>query len=177
MTYIQHYSSPLGGILLAADEIGLTGSWFDGEKYFADNLPAEHVERQTSILAEATRWLDIYFTGKEPGFTPPLHPIGSPFRQAVWEILLQIPYGQTTTYGEIARQLAEKQGLEKMSAQAVGGAVGHNEISVIIPCHRVVGTSGSLTGYAGGIDKKVKLLELERADMRGFFIPKKGTAL
>lgn len=177
MTYIQHYSSPLGGILLAADEIGLTGSWFDGEKYFADNLPAEHAERQTPILAEATRWLDIYFTGKEPGFTPPLHPIGSPFRQAVWEILLQIPYGQTTTYGEIARQLAEKQGLEKMSAQAVGGAVGHNEISVIIPCHRVVGTSGSLTGYAGGIDKKVKLLELERADMRGFFIPKKSTAL
>lgn len=177
MTYIQHYSSPLGGILLAADEIGLTGSWFDGEKYFADNLPAEHAERQTPILAEAARWLDIYFTGKEPGFTPPLHPSGSPFRQAVWEILLQIPYGQTTTYGEIARQLAEKQGLEKMSAQAVGGAVGHNEISVIIPCHRVVGTSGSLTGYAGGIDKKVKLLELERADMRGFFIPKKGTAL
>lgn len=177
MTYIQHYSSPLGGILLAADEIGLTGLWFDGEKYFADNLPAEHAERQTPILAEAARWLDIYFTGKEPGFTPPLHPIGSPFRQAVWEILLQIPYGQTTTYGEIARQLAEKQGLEKMSAQAVGGAVGHNEISVIIPCHRVVGTSGSLTGYAGGIDKKVKLLELERADMRGFFIPKKGTAL
>lgn len=177
MTYIQHYSSPLGGILLAADEIGLTGSWFDGEKYFADNLPAEHAERQTPILAEAARWLDIYFTGKEPGFTPPLHPIGSAFRQAVWEILLQIPYGQTTTYGEIARQLAEKQGLEKMSAQAVGGAVGNNEISVIIPCHRVVGTSGSLTGYAGGIDKKVKLLELERADMRGFFIPKKGTAL
>ncbi len=177
MTYIQHYSSPLGGILLAADEIGLTGSWFDGEKYFADNLPAEHAERQTPILAEAARWLDIYFTGKEPGFTPPLHPIGSPFRQAVWEILLQIPYGQTTTYGEIARQLAEKQGLEKMSAQAVGGAVGHNKISVIIPCHRVVGTSGSLTGYAGGIDKKVKLLELERADMCGFFIPKKSNAL
>ena len=177
MTYIQHYSSPLGGILLAADEIGLTGSWFDGEKYFADNLPAEHTGRQTPILAEAARWLDIYFTGKEPDFTPPLHPIGSAFRQAVWEILLQIPYGQTTTYGEIARQLAEKQGLEQMSAQAVGGAVGHNEISVIIPCHRVVGTSGSLTGYAGGIDKKVKLLELERADMHGFFIPKKGTAL
>ena len=177
MTYIQHYSSPLGSILLAADEIGLTGSWFDGEKYFADNLPAEHAERQTPILAEAARWLDIYFTGKEPGFTPPLHPIGSAFRQAVWEILLQIPYGQTTTYGEIARQLAEKQGREKMSSQAVGGAVGHNEISVIIPCHRVVGTSGSLTGYAGGIGKKVKLLELERADMRGFFIPKKSTAL
>ena len=177
MTYIQHYSSPLGGILLAADEIGLTGSWFDGEKYFAGNLPAEHVERQTPILAEAARWLDIYFTGKEPGFTPPLHPIGSAFRQAVWEILLQIPYGQTTTYGEIARQLAEKQGLSRMSAQAVGGAVGHNEISIIIPCHRVVGTNGSLTGYAGGIDKKVKLLEWEHADMTGFFVPVKGTAL
>ena len=97
-------------------------------------------------------------------------------RKAVWEILLQIPYGQTTTYGEIARQLAKKQGLDQMSAQAVGGAVGHNEISIIIPCHRVVGTNGSLTGYAGGIDKKVKLLELEHADMRGFFVPKKGTA-
>lgn len=108
---------------------------------------------------------------------PPLHLIGSAFRQAVWEILLQIPYGQTVTYGEIARQLADKQGIAKMSAQAVGGAVGHNEISVIIPCHRVVGTSGSLTGYAGGVDKKAALLKLERADMSNFFIPKKGTAL
>lgn len=108
---------------------------------------------------------------------PPLHPIGSAFRQSVWKILLQIPYGQTTTYGEIARQLAEKQGRSKMSAQAVGGAVGHNEISILIPCHRVVGTSGSLTGYAGGIDKKIRLLELEHADMHRFFIPRKGTAL
>ena len=172
-----HYDSPLGGILLAADEIGLTGLWFDGEKYFADNLPAEHTERETPILLEAKRWLDIYFAGKEPNFTPPLHPIGSAFRQSVWEILLQIPYGKTTTYGEIARQLAEKQGLSRMSAQAVGGAVGHNEISIIIPCHRVVGTNGSLTGYAGGIDKKMKLLKLECTDMTGFFVPKKGTAL
>ena len=172
-----HYDSPLGGILLAADEIGLTGLWFDGEKYFADNLPAEHTERETPILLEAKRWLDIYFAGKEPNFTPPLHPIGSAFRQSVWEILLQIPYGKTTTYGEIARQLAEKQGLSRMSAQAVGGAVGHNEISIIIPCHRVVGTNGSLTGYAGGIDKKMKLLKLEGADMTGFFVPMKGTAL
>ena len=172
-----HYDSPLGGILLAADEIGLTGLWFDGEKYFADNLPAEHTERETPILLEAKRWLDIYFTGKEPDFTPPLHPIGSAFRQSVWEILLQIPYGKTTTYGEIARQFAEKQKLPRMSAQAVGGAVGHNEISIIIPCHRVVGTNGSLTGYAGGIDKKMKLLKLEGTDMTGFFTPKKGTAL
>ena len=118
-----HYDSPLGGILLAADEIGLTGLWFDGEKYFADHLPSEHTERETPILVEVKRWLDIYFAGKEPDFLPPLHPIGSAFRQSVWEILLQIPYGKTTTYGEIARQLAEKRKLPRMSAQAVGGAV------------------------------------------------------
>ncbi len=177
MTFLQHYNSPLGGILLAADEIGLTGLWFDGQKYFARDLPAEHVEQNTPVFSEAKRWLDIYFTGREPDFTPPLHPIGSVFRQAVWEILLQIPYGQTTTYGEIARQLAAKLGLPRMSAQAVGGAVGHNEISIIIPCHRVVGTNGSLTGYAGGIDKKVKLLELEHTDMTELFVPEKGAAL
>lgn len=177
MTFIQHYDSALGRILLAADEFGVTGLWFDGAKYFADNLPAECVEQETPVLAEAKRWLDLYFTGREPNFMPPLHLIGSGFRQAVWEILMQIPYGQTSTYGEIARQLAQKQGLRRMSAQAVGGAVGHNAISILIPCHRVVGANGSLTGYAGGIDKKVKLLELERADMRGFFVPKKGTAL
>ena len=156
-----HYGSPLGGLLLAADEIGLTGVWFDGEKYFADNLPAEHAKRETPILAEARRWLDMYFSGREPDFLPLLHPIGSTFRQSVWEILLKIPYGKTTTYGEIARELAAKRGLPRMSAQAVGGAVGHNEISIIIPCHRVIGTNGSLTGYAGGLDKKRKLLELE----------------
>lgn len=177
MVSICHYESPLGGVLLAADEIGLTGLWFDGQKYFARGLPADRVEREMPALLEAKRWLDIYFSGKEPDFTPPLHPIGSAFRQSVWEILLQIPYGKTTTYGEIARQLSEKMGISRMSAQAVGGAVGHNEISIIIPCHRVVGTNGSLTGYAGGIDKKGKLLELEQTDMTGFFVPKKGTAL
>jgi methylated-DNA-[protein]-cysteine S-methyltransferase len=177
VTFIQHYDSPLGGILLAADEIGLTGLWFDGQKYFARGLSPEREERELPVLLEAKRWLDIYFTGKEPDFLPPLHSIGSAFRRSVWEILLQIPYGRTTTYGEIARRLAEKQKLPRMSAQAVGGAVGHNEISIIIPCHRVVGTNGSLTGYAGGVDKKVKLLELEHADMTGFFVPKKGTAL
>ena len=176
-TFIQHYDSPLGGILLAADESGLTGLWFDGQKYFARTLPADRVERESTVLTEAKRWLDIYFSGREPDFMLPLHPIGSAFRQAVWELLLQIPYGQTTTYGEIARKLAEKQGLARVSAQAVGGAVGHNEISIIIPCHRVVGTNGSLTGYAGGIHKKVQLLELERVDMKGMFIPKRGTAL
>ena len=176
MTFIQHYDSPLGGILLAADEIGLTGLWFDGQKYFARVLPAECVEQNTPVLSEAKRWLDIYFAGSQPDFCPPLHPTGSLFRQSVWEMLLQIPYGQTTTYGEIARQLAKKRGLARVSAQAVGGAVGHNVISVIIPCHRVVGTNGSLTGYAGGMDRKVKLLELEHTDMTGLFVPKKSAA-
>ena len=176
MPFIQHYDSPMGGILLAADEIGLVGLWFDGQKYFARDLPEECIERDTPALTEAKRWLDIYFTGKEPDFLPPLHPIGSAFRQDVWGILLQIPYGKTTTYGEIARRLAEKRGLSRMSAQAVGGAVGHNEISIIIPCHRVVGINGSLTGSAGGLEKKIKLLELEQTDMTRFFMPKKGTA-
>ena len=177
MTFVQHHDLPLGGILLAADEIGLTGLWFDGQKYFARDLPVERVEQNTPALSEVKRWLDIYFTGKEPDFMPPLHPIGSAFRRSVWDILLRIPYGQTTTYGEIARQLAEKQGRPRIAAQAVGGAVGHNKISIIIPCHRVVGTNGSLTGYAGGIDKKVKLLEWEHTDMTGLFVPREGTAL
>lgn len=177
MIYTQHYESPLGGILLAADETGLTGLWFDGEKYYADNLAAEHEARDTQALGAAKRWLDVYFAGKEPDFLPPLHPIGSAFRQEVWQFLLEIPYGQTTTYGALARRLAERRGLRHMSAQAVGGAVGHNEISILIPCHRVVGTSGSLTGYAGGIDKKLSLLRLEQADLSGFFVPTKGTAL
>lgn len=177
MTYTHHYDSPLGGILLAADDVGLTGLWFDGQKYFARGLSNERIAQETSVLAEAKRWLDIYFTGKKPDFTPPLHPIGSAFRRSVWDILLRIPYGQTITYGEIARQLAEKQGRPRIAAQAVGGAVGHNKISIIIPCHRVVGTNGSLTGYAGGIDKKVKLLEWEHTDMTGLFVPREGTAL
>ena len=170
MVVTGHYDSPLGGILLAADETGLTGLWFDGARYFADQLPAEHAELETPILAETRRWLDIYFAGRGPDFLPPLHPTGSAFRQSVWEILLQIPYGKTESYGAIAQQLAEKQKLPRMSAQAVGGAVGHNAISIIIPCHRVVGANGSLTGYAGGIERKRKLLELEHADMTGFFV-------
>lgn len=177
MVYTCTYKSMLGDILLASDETGLTGLWFEGQKYFANTLPEEHISQETEILAEAKKWLDIYFAGKEPKFTPPLHPTGSAFRQAVWQILLQIPYGQTITYGEIARQLAKIQNMPHMSAQAVGGAVGHNEVSIIIPCHRVVGTNGSLTGYAGEIDKKVALLKLEHTDMNHLFVPKKGTAL
>lgn len=166
--YTSVYSSELGDILLAADEIGLTGLWFFGQSYFADTLPAEQIAQETPILAQAKEWLDEYFSGKEPDFTPTLHPIGSPFRQAVWKLLLQIPYGQTTTYGEIARQLEKLQNRPHMSVQAVGGAVGHNGISIIIPCHRVVGTKGSLTGYAGGLDKKMALLELEHANRKTY---------
>ena len=159
--YTLHYDSPLGGILLAADEAGLTGLWFEGEKYFANILGPEQQERETPALQMAKRWLDVYFGGQEPDFTPPLHPAGSAFQQEVWALLRRIPYGQTTTYGALAKQLAAERGLSRMSAQAVGGAVGHNVISIIIPCHRVVGTNGSLTGYAGGIDKKAALLRLE----------------
>ena len=175
--FITHYASPLGRLLLAADEEGLTGLWLEGQKYFAAGLPQQREEQRTPALEEACRWLDTYFTGREPDFTPLLHPVGSDFQWAVWQLLLQIPYGQTTTYGTLAKQLAAKLGRPRMSAQAVGGAVGHNEISILIPCHRVVGATGSLTGYAGGLDKKVKLLELERADLRGLFVPKRGTAL
>ena len=177
LEYTCTYKSELGNILLAADEIGLTGLWFEGQKYFANTLPEEHISQETPILTDAKKWLYIYFSGEEPKFTPSLHPTGSAFRQAVWQILLQIPYGQTIIYGEIARQMSEMQNTPHMSAQAVGGAVGHNEISIIIPCHRVVGTNGSLTGYAGGIDKKIALLNLEHTDMSHFFVPKKGTAL
>ena len=182
MIYTCKYKSPLGEILLAADEIGLTGLWFEGQKYFANTLPDERISQETEILSEAKisyiKWdMNIYFSGEKPTFTPPLHPAGSTFRQAVWQILSEIPYGQTITYGEIASKIAERENISHMSAQAVGGAVGHNEISIIIPCHRVVGTNGSLTGYAGGIDRKISLLKLEHADMSRFFVPKKGTAL
>ena len=177
MVYTCKYKSLIGDVLLAADEIGLTGLWFEGQKYFANTLPNDHIQQETEILTEAKRWLDVYFSGEEPNFTPPLHPNGSTFRKAVWQILLEIPYGQTITYGEIARRIAVMKNTSHMSAQAVGGAVGHNEISIIIPCHRVVGTNGSLTGYAGGIDKKISLLKLEHTDMSCLFIPKKGTAL
>ena len=177
MQYISHYHSPLGNILLAADQIGLTGLWFEGQKYFALYLDKEHEEKEVPILKQTKEWLDIYFSGKEPDFKLPLHFTGTDFQNEVWEILSAIPYGQTTTYGEIAKQIAAKRGLARMSAQAVGGAVGHNEISIIVPCHRVVGSNGSLTGYAGGIDKKIKLLTLEKVSLDSFFIPKKGTAL
>lgn len=177
MQYIDTYSSPLGGITMASDGESLTGLWFDGQKYFGATLTDSREEKHLPVFQQAKKWLDLYFQGKKPPFTPPLSPQGSPFCQRVWEILLQIPYGQTMTYGEIASRIAEKQGLESMSAQAVGGAVGHNPISIIIPCHRVVGSNGSLTGYAGGIDKKIALLTLEGVDQSRFFSPKRGSTL
>ena len=161
MEYIHHYESPLGAITMASDGEALTGLWFDGQKYFADCLETEHEEKMLPVFGQTDRWLDIYFSGKEPDFTPPLNMKTTEFRKAVWNIMLTIPYGKTMTYGEIADRIAKQKGLQTMSAQAVGGAVGHNSISLIIPCHRVVGSNGSLTGYAGGIDKKMKLLELE----------------
>ena len=169
MIYTQHYESPLGGILLAADDTGLTGLWFEGQKYFARTLDTVHQEQETAVLSKARRWLDVYFGGQEPDFTPPLHPAGSAFQQEVWALLLQIPYGQTTTYGALAKQLAEINGGKRVSAQAVGGAVGHNPVSIIVPCHRVVDSDGSLTGYAGGIEKKIRLLTLENAEAANLY--------
>lgn len=177
MTYICKYRSPIGGITLASGGEELTGLWFDGQKYFGDTLSGQCRETALPVFDEAERWLDIYFSGKAPDFTPPLKIQTTPFRSSVWKILLTVPFGHTMTYGEIARRIAEEKGIPAVSAQAVGGAVGHNPISLIIPCHRVVGADGSLTGYAGGIDKKLKLLELEKADMSELYIPKKCTAL
>ena len=177
MQYISYYASPLGDLLLAADSIGLTGLWFAGQKYYARSLDAEREEKEIPLFEMAKGWLDIYFSGRKPDFTVPLHFFGTAFQREVWEILCTIPYGQTATYGEIAKQIAIKRGLSHMSAQAVGGAVGRNGISILVPCHRVVGTDGSLTGYAGGIAKKAALLALEKADMHALFVPKKGTAL
>ncbi len=177
MQYTARYKTPLGGILLAADEGGLTGLWFEGQKYFGMYLDEEHEEKDLPVFESAKKWLEIYFSGKEPDFKVPLHFTGTCFQNAVWEILYSIPYGETVTYSEIAKTLAKKRGLSKMSAQAVGGAVGRNAISIIVPCHRVVGTNGSLTGYAGGIEKKIELLKLEGAFKEEFFVPKKERLL
>ena len=174
MQYTNHYNSPIGGITLASDGESLSGLWFDGQKYFADNLANEHEEKPLPIFDQTLEWLDLYFCSKVPDFTPALNMKTTPFRKAVWEILLTIPYGQTMTYGEIAEIIAKQKGLSRMSAQAIGGAVGHNAISLIIPCHRVIGTNGSLTGYAGGLDKKIYLLKLEGAYNHAHFTCTQG---
>ncbi len=163
--------------MIAADERGLIGLWFFGQKYFACHLDNENEEKEIQILKDTKNWLDIYFNGKEPDFKLPLRFTGTDFQNEVWEILYSIPYGKTMTYGEIADILAKRRGVKRMSAQAVGGAVAKNKISIIVPCHRVVGTNGSLTGYAGGISKKIELLKLENGYKDEFFVPKRGTAL
>lgn len=179
MFYYTKVSSPLGVITLASDGKALNGLWFEGQKYFGGTLP-ETPERNDglSVFAQTGDWLKAYFSGERPKIDELLlRPIGNDFRQEVWNILCGIPYGEVITYGEIADRVSKNRGLRSMSAQAVGGAVGHNPISIIIPCHRVVGANGSLTGYAGGIEKKVKLLEHEGVNLSGFFVPKKGAAV
>ena len=161
MDYLNRYISPLGDITLSSDGDALTGLWFDGQKHFADTLESDAPEKDFPVFDTAKRWLDVYFKGIVPDFTPPLNLRGSGFRKAVWNVLLTIPFGKTMTYGEIAKKFSAR-----MSAQAVGGAVGHNPVAIIVPCHRVIGANGALTGYAGGLDKKIKLLELEKAELK-----------
>lgn len=178
MLYTAYYHSPFGKILLAAKENALVGLWFEGQKYYLSSFREEMVENpKNPALLQAVSWLEDYFAKKQPPTDRlPLSPIGSPFRQTVWQILLEIPYGSTTTYAEVARKAAAKMGLPHMSAQATGGAVAHNPISVIIPCHRVVGSNGSLTGYAGGMEKKLLLLHHEGVDTTQYFMPRNTSA-
>lgn len=169
-------SSPLGPLTLASDGAAITGLWLAGQKYFASTLdihasPAPDLP----VFGQAAAWLDAYFSNAPLPAMPPLAPSGSPFRQAVWALLREIPYGATTTYGALAQALRAR-GIAA-APQAVGGAVGHNPISILIPCHRVVGADGSLTGYAGGVEKKRFLLALEGVDLTGLYIPQTGTAL
>lgn len=172
ISYIHYYNSPLGRITLASNGNALTGLWFDGQKYFGSTLSKEYIPKDLPVFVQTVQWLDIYFSGKAPGFTPLLSLNTTSFRKSVWEIMLKIPFGQTMSYKEIASMVAGQRGLSHMSAHAVGGAVAHNPVSLIIPCHRVIGANGNLTGYAGGIDKKIKLLDMENVDIKSLFIPK-----
>lgn len=162
MNYMLRYASPLGGITMTGEGDALTGLWFDGQKYSNNILVSDRVEKHLPVFNKTIKWLDIYFSGGIPDFTPAISIESTAFRKAVWNILLTIPYGSTMTYGEIAKKIALRQGMKRMSAQAVGGAVGHNPIVLIIPCHRVIGKNGSLTGYAAELEKKEALLRLER---------------
>ncbi|MBR6951432.1 MAG: methylated-DNA--[Oscillospiraceae bacterium] len=167
MEYVHRYASPLGGVTLASDGTALTGLWFDGQKYFASTLDPLHEEKNLPVFDAAVDWLNAYFSGSNPGPVPPLAPAGTPFQRAVWEILLSIPYGQTVTYGAVANVLSGQGGRRGAAARAVGSAVGRNPISLFIPCHRVVGADGGLTGYAGGLERKRALLRLEQSGITG----------
>lgn len=162
MIYTSKYHSPLGEILLAEDEDGLIGCWFDGQKYYASKINDVSKQKETETLRYAKKWLDVYFKEEKVLPFPKLHLIGTEFQQEVWKHLLNIPYGQTTTYGDLSKKICSQKKISAMSAQAIGSAVGKNPISIIIPCHRVIGANGNLTGYAGGLERKQALLDLER---------------
>lgn len=171
------YKSPLGAITLAAGADGLKGLWFDGQRYFGETHDVPMDSGENEHLASACKWLDEYFAGAKPDASRlSLAPVGSEFRQVVWQLLREIPFGQVRTYGELAAEAARRMGKPKGSARAIGGAVGHNPISIIVPCHRVVGSNGSLTGFGGGISRKLQLLQHEGVDCSGFFVPKHSTA-
>ena len=166
MIYISKYKSKLGNITLASDGINLTGLWFNGQKYFLASVEKEIEEKNLEIFDKAKLWLDKYFSGEKVSPNElRLKPEGTDFRRKIWKILCEIPYGKTTTYGQIAKILAQRDNKKSYSAQAIGGAVGHNPISIIIPCHRVIGVNGNLTGYAERLKKKKKLLEIERMEI------------
>ena len=167
MEYTAHYNSPLGRIILTGDGDALTGLRFEDPA--ADRPVPDSIrnEKATAAFEETMRWLDLYFGGRDPGFTPKMNLRGTAFRRTVWEILLTVPYGTTVTYGEIAARAAGWLNLPRTSARAVGGAAGHNPILLIIPCHRVIGADGSLTGYAGGVHRKAWLLDMEKAPAGG----------
>ena len=165
MEYISKYKSKVGDITLVSDGINLTGLWFNGQKYFLSNVGKEAEEKNLEIFDKTKIWLNKYFSGEKVSPNElKLKPEGTDFRKKIWKILCEIPYGQTTTYGKIGEMLARRENKKSYSAQAVGGAVGHNPISIIIPCHRVIGADGNLIGYAGGLEKKKKLLEIERIE-------------
>ena len=179
MYYSTTLYSPRGVITLACDGYNLVGLWMEGQKYHGGTISEKMIPKENiPVFTAAKKWLNRYFLSEKPLISElPLAPIGSKFRQEIWSILCEIPYGQVTTYGAIAKKMAARIGKETMSSQAVGGAVGHNPISIIIPCHRVVGSNGSLTGFAAGVKTKIKLLELEEVNMSNLFIPQNGTAL
>lgn len=161
--YTHNYQSPLGEIVIASDDTAITGLWLVGQRHFDIEVEGCITDKDLPIFDEVSRWLDIYFTGNNPGEIPAVRMNGTPFQLEVWQILQAVPYGKLITYREIAELIAKKRGITKMSARAVGNAVGRNPVSILVPCHRVVGSSGKMTGYAGGIERKVKLLKLENA--------------
>lgn len=175
MIYTTEFDSPIGRITTAEVDGTLIGLWLENQNYFESTISKDTQKNDNlRIFTDTRNWLDRYFAKKRPAISElPLSPSGSDFRKSVWRILCKVPYGEVTTYGEVAREIANERGIAKMSAQAIGGALAHNPISIIIPCHRVVGADGSLIGYAGGIDKKIKLLEYEGVDTSSFFVPKK----